>query len=212
MIRIASRPASKPAPWHEGFLKMLPTIQTCARLAFRSLKPELRAERTQEVVCNALCAYFRLYQLGKVDLAYPTVLARYGVAQVKEGRRVGGHLNIQDVSSEYCQQQKSIVINRLDHFDDEENAWQEAVIQDTRAAPVPDIVSFRIDFAEWLALLPRRYRRIAQTLAAGNTTGEVARRFDVSDGRISQLRRKLESAWQAFQGEVSAQVQPAALA
>ena len=33
---------------------------------------------------------------------------------------------------------------------------------------VPDIVAFRCDFGAWLAQLPRRNRRIAESLAIGN--------------------------------------------
>jgi hypothetical protein len=29
-----------------------------------------------------------------------------------------------------------------------ENAWREAVLQDTRSSPVPDVVAFRVDFGE----------------------------------------------------------------
>lgn len=46
---------------------------------------------------NACCAVARLAELGKLDLAYPTVLARYGVAKVIDGRRVGNKLNVRDV-------------------------------------------------------------------------------------------------------------------
>jgi transposase-like protein len=66
---------------------------------------------------------------------------------------------------------------------------------------VPDIVSFRVDFADWLASLSRRDRRIAESLAIGNRTSDVAKRFDVSSGRISQLRRELAESWTEFTGE-----------
>jgi len=75
------------------------------------------------------------------------------------------------------------------------------VVIDTRTAPVPDIVSFRVDFADWLRGLPRRVRRIAESLAVGNRTSDVAKRFKLSAGRISQIRRELHTAWQRFQGE-----------
>jgi transposase-like protein len=177
---------------------MLPTIAAYARLAFRHHNPEARQEAVEECLANALVAYVRLVQLGKVSLAYPTVLARYAVAQVNDGRKVGGHLNVQEVLSPYCQRRKKITVERLDHFDEEENAWQEAVVQDTRTASVPDIVAFRCDFTDWLASLPRRDRRIAQSLAIGHGTSDVAKRFDVSAGRISQLRRELAKSWRAF--------------
>jgi hypothetical protein len=183
---------------------MLPVIHAYARGAFAHLNPDARQDMIQEVIANALVAYVRLYQQGRVALAYPTVLARYGVAQVRDGRRVGTKLNIKDPLSRYCQKRKGVVVERLDVFDEEEDAWAEAVVQDTRTATVPDIVSFRVDFADWLASLCRRDRRIAESLAIGNRTSDVAQRFDVSAGRVSQLRRELATSWKAFVGDTPA--------
>jgi len=203
MIAIAKQNRSRKSvpAWHSLFLAMLPTIVTHVRISFRHLRPEAREEAVAECVANAFVAFARLVQLGKVNLAYPTVLARYAVAQVNDGRKVGGRLNVRDISSTYCQRRKKVNLERLDHFDDEENAWKEAVVEDTKAASVSDIVAFRCDFSDWLASLSRRDRRIAESLAIGNRTGEVAKRFDVSAGRISQLRHELAESWRTFVGE-----------
>jgi hypothetical protein len=192
----------RPVPrWYKVFRAMLPKIVGHARISFRYLNSEARAEAVQEVVCNALKAFVRLVQLKKTDLAYPTVLARYGVAQTRDHRKVGGHLNVCDVLSPYCQRLKSVVVERLDHYDDKEDAWQEAVVVDTRSAPVPDIVAFRCDFADWLRSLKRRGRRIAESLALGNRTTGVAKRFKVCSGRISRIRRELAANWHRFVGD-----------
>ena len=115
-------------------------------------------------MANSLVAYTRLYQLGKASLAYPTVLARYAVAQVKDHRLVGGHLNIKDVSSPYCQRRKGIVMERLDKFDNEENAWEEVIIEDRHCGPF-DVVRTKLDIRAWLRSLSIRQRRIAKFLA-----------------------------------------------
>jgi FixJ family two-component response regulator len=81
------------------------------------------------------------------------------------------------------------------------NAWQEAADEDTRNAPVSEIVAFRCDFADWLKSLRRRERQIAESLALGNRTSDVAGRFNVSAGRVSQLRRELAESWRAFVGD-----------
>ena len=202
MKRVSHSVSRRPTPrWHQAFVAMMPIIETHARVSFRHLDPEAREEAVQEVVCNALKAYVRLVQLKKAAIAYPTVLAKYGVAQVKDGRKVGGKLNVLDISSEYCQKRKGVVVERLDLFDDEENSWKEAVVVDTRSAPVPNIVSFRVDFADWLKSLCRRDRRIAESLVLGNRTTDVARRFKVCAGRVSQLRRELAESWRAFVGD-----------
>ena len=194
MIRVASQQRPVVPDWRPAFLAMLPVIETHARCTFRRLDPEAREEAVQEVIANACCAFARLAQRGKIALAYPTVLARYGVAQVKDGRKVGGHLNVRDVSSAYAQRRKGIVVERLDHFDDEENAWQEIVMEDKHTGPA-EIAATRLDFAAWLRILPGRLRRIAQTLATGETTTATAKRFNVSPGRISQLRKELFRVW-----------------
>jgi hypothetical protein len=203
MIAPLKRPrsqASAPA-WHAGFLAMLPVIHAYARGAFAHLNPEARQDMIAEVVANALVAYARLYQQGRVALAYPTVLARYGVAQVRDGRRVGAKLNIRDPLSRYCQKRKGVVVERLDRFDEEENQWQEAIVEDPHT-PVFEQVQFRCDFPAWLGTLRRRDRRIAETLALGHRTQDVARRFQVSEGRVSQLRRELAASWKEFTGEM----------
>jgi hypothetical protein len=180
---------------------MLPIIATHARIAFGNHDPERREDLVQEAIANALVAFVRLVRLKKADLAYPTVLAKYAVAQINDGRRVGNRLNVRDVSSVYCQRRKKITMERLDHFDEDENIWREAVVVDTHSAPVPDIVAFRCDFAAWLKSLCRRDRRIAESLALGNRTGDVAKRFDVCAARVSQLRRELAESWREFVGE-----------
>lgn len=200
MIRLTS-PRRRPVPsWHQRFLAMLPAIETHARLVFRHLGPEARADAVQETIANALVAFVRLVQLEKTDVAYPSALARYAVAQVQDGRRVGNRLNVRDVLSPYAQKQKGIQVERLDRFDEEEGQWVEAVVEDDRT-PVPDQAAFRCDFPAWLGSLTRRNRRIAQALSVGHTTGEVARRFRVSPGRVSQLRREMHQSWQDFHGE-----------
>ena len=200
MIRIAAAAASPSPRWHRAFLAMLPRIIGHARIAFRYLKPEARAEAVQEVVCNALKAFVRLVELGKADVAYASPLARYGVAQVRDGRKVGASLNIRDVLSKHCQQRKNVIVERLDHFDEEENAWSEAIVEDRTAGPA-DIARVRCDFSDWLKSLKRRDRRIAEVLAVGERTQNVAKRFKVSAGRGSQLRRELAESWRAFVGD-----------
>lgn len=79
-------------------------------------------------------------------------------------------------------------------------SWQEIAVEDRGASPA-DTAAFRIDFAEWLESMPRRLQDIAETLARGESTQQVARQFSLSAGRISQLRSELRRSWEAFQGE-----------
>ena len=183
------------AAWHAGFLAMLPTIRRYLRVAFRDLNPEARDEAVQEGICNAMTAYLRLHERGEIEKAYASPLAVYAARQVRDGRKVGGKLNIKDVSSAYCRRLKHVTLERLDKWDRDEQEWLEIVVEDRKATPA-DVVRVRLDFAAWLKTLSRRDRKVALDLARGNRTGDVARQYDLSDGRISQLRKELHLSWQ----------------
>ena len=52
----------------------------------------------------------------------------------------------------------------------------------------------------WLRTLTKRNRQIARALSLGETTCDVAKRFGLSAGRVSQLRGWLRVHWESFQG------------
>src|SRR6185369_9674461 len=112
-----SLPKCSAPAWHKKFLAMLPVIRRHAEISFRHLNAEAHEEAVQEVIANAVVAYQRLVELNKTDVAYASVLARYGVAQVRAGRRVGASLNICDVTSGYCQRRKRVQLETLDRYD-----------------------------------------------------------------------------------------------
>jgi hypothetical protein len=179
---------------------MLPKILSYARPAFRHLRAEAREDLVQEVVANACVAFKALWDRSRQSLAYPTVLASYAIRQVKDGRRVGNRLNVREVLSKYAQHHKGFVVERLDRFDEDEGQWQEVLIEDKTAGPA-DIARVRCDFSDWLKSLKRRDRRIAESLAIGEGTQHVAKRFKVSAGRVSQLRKELAESWRQFVGD-----------
>ena len=197
MSRIAIQ---ETVPWKQRFMALLPTILNCLGLAFRELGAEAKSEAIQEGVANSFVAYSQLVERGKESVAFATVLARYAIRHVRIGRLVGGNLNSSDVSSSYAQKKKRFRLGRLDRFDPQEGCWKEAIIEDLRT-PVADQACFRVDFPAWLSTLPRRDRKIAEALAAGHRTTDIARRFRLTLGRISQLRREFERSWLAFHGE-----------
>ena len=110
----STRRRKSSSAWHTGFLAMLPVIRRQARIAFRHLPGESRDDAVQEVMANATVAYARLADLGKTAVAYPSVLARYGIAQFRAGRRVGNRLNVREVLSHYSQRMKRFAVERLD--------------------------------------------------------------------------------------------------
>jgi hypothetical protein len=192
---------------HAKFLEMLPRIRRQASVAFRGKSSEAREELIAEVVAKAYRAFCRLVERGKEDVAFATPLAQYSIRQVRSGRLLGGRERPRDVMSAR-DQHRGFEIDRLGHGDREESQWEEIVVEDHRAGPA-EIAACRIDFASWLRLLRPRLRKIALTLAQGETTSETAKKFGVTPARVSQLRLWLKESWEQFQGEAG-QVQVAA--
>ena len=186
------------AEWHARFLAMLPAIQGFAVRSFSRLPVCEREELVAEAVAAALAMFCRLVERDRADLAFATPLARYACRHVRQGRRLGTPLNVNDVSSPYCRRRKNVRVESLHRL--ERGAWREAVIEDHRT-PVAEQAAFRCDFPAWLRTLPRRNRRIAEALSTGEPTSRVARIFRLSAARVSQLRRELELAWGRFHGE-----------
>jgi hypothetical protein len=183
-----------------AFLQMLPSVRRSAQIAFRKAPPELKHDLIQEAIANSFVAFTRLVERGKADRALASPLARYAIAQVRVGRRVGNRLRISDVLSQYAQFRKQFVVERIDVFQEEEGAWTQMLVEDRRAGPA-EIAACRIDFADWLRRLTARLRRIALALASGQTTAAVAKMVGVSPARISQIRELLKKNWETFQGE-----------
>ena len=200
MIRIASKPKYTTPAWHAVLLAMLPSIRRQAQFAFRYLTLDACEEAVQEVIAYAVLAVKTLYDRGRLELAYPSALAMYGIKRVNTGRRLGTKLNIRDVSSKYCQRKKNVVVEQLDQCSKATGQWQEVLVEDRHAGPAQTAAA-RIDFRNWLASMSPRNRQIARALATGEQTDVVARQFNLSKGRISQLRSELRRSWSEFHGE-----------
>lgn len=188
--------------WHAGFVEMLPEIRRQLSFEFRGWRPEEKDDAMAECTANAAVAYARLHELGKTNLAYPSVLARFAAAQFRSGRRVGCQLNINDVMSRPAQRRHGIRVTSLDcgEFNRE---WKELLAESRTCTPA-ELAASRIDFRDWLKRLPARKRRIAVALGAGESTKGAAKRFSITAGRVSQMRRELANDWQEFHGGDSA--------
>lgn len=194
MIALANHVRPVQPPQHARFLAMLPTIVGYARRGFHYLDDEAKEDAVAEIIANCFAAYARLVQLGKEDLAYPSVLAVFAIRQFRDGRRVGNPANCQDAYAQTDLQREYLGTPA-------DQRWKESLIDNARS-PVADQVTFRIDFPEWLCKLSARDRRLALQLARGERTSDVACRFGITKGRVSQLRKELHEEWLRFQGEL----------
>jgi hypothetical protein len=207
MIAVNKSPATALSPdlpercehdWQAQFERLLPLMKYQAAWHFRHLGAEARQEAVQCTLAHAWHALVYLARRGRLDVMRHSALVRYAVARTRGGRSLGTPVNVNDVMSTWCLQRRKVCIERLDEH---AGGWREIVVADRRTNPA-DLAAFRIDIAAWLAGLSRRDRRLAETLALGVSTQHAAQQFNLSAGRVSQLRRELYAAWQRFQGEL----------
>jgi hypothetical protein len=187
---------------NQTFLKLLPIIRRHARIHYRHLPAVEREEAVQEIVVSSFVAFTRLCERRKQHCAFGTPLAVYAAAQFNAGRRVAMSLNRRDVTSVYCQRRTGVTVRSLTRWIEQDEEWDEMIVEDRRATPA-DIAMLRIDFWAWLASLSRRDRWIAWLLAMGEAVRDIANRFGLTPGRISQMRRELCDSWQVFVADVA---------
>jgi hypothetical protein len=184
----------KDADWQTTFTKMLPEIERRLSAAFWKLDPASKEEAIAEGVAHSLFAYMRLYEKGSASVATPSNLTWFSSRHVKRGRPAAGRMSCKEPMSRYGQLSNDIKIER------QSGKWIDAIVLDKRAA-IPDVVAAKMDVGAWFATLTQGMRQIANDLAFGCSTSEVAKKYGVTAGRVSQLRQTLKASWAAFQQE-----------
>jgi hypothetical protein len=182
--------------WQNRFVELLPEIKQRLRLAFFRLAPEAREDAMAEAVAHCLLAYVRLHEQGRTEVATASSLAWYSSRQVKRGRPAVGRMNGKEPLSRYA------LVGSGIRFERKNGEWIDKLAEDKRAS-VADQVAAKLDVRAWFATLTQGMRQIAKDLAYGCSTSEVALKHGVTAGRISQLRRKLEESWLAFQQQTT---------
>lgn len=115
----------------------------------------------------------------------PGTVARYAVQRVACGRQFDRTVkSIDGPPSEYLDKP-------------ERTGFQPDEISRDGDDPA-EIAAFQIDFDAFLKTLTRQQKKILMALAMGDRTGEAARRFRVTDVRISRYRTLFRDRWEEF--------------
>jgi len=223
---IAPFDSSNPAPnssLHAAFLELVPMIRTHGLVVFRFLKCEDKREDViQEMIALSWRWFVRLVQKGKDPTAFPTAIATFAARAVKSGRRLARMERPRDVLSERAQQLHGFKVESLPistrtshenlfaapHGQRRQDAFEER-LRDNTITPVPDQVSFRLDFPAWVHTRTERDRQVIEDLMAGARTMDVADKHGLTAGRVSQLRRDFMEDWAWFCGEKADSPPPA---
>ena len=186
------------------FLEICERIETHARIYFRNVKCWVqKSDFVAETIALAWKWFRRLAQQGKDAREFASILASYAARAVRSGRRITQQVKAKDILSEVAQQRHGFSISKLPDFSTlSDNPLSDALIDNTRS-PVPEQVQFRLDFPAWLRTRTDRDRRLIGDMAMGQRTLDLSRRYGLSPGRISQLRREFHDDWLRFCGEFS---------
>jgi hypothetical protein len=181
----------------DDFLLILPRIEVHAQISFRSVRcHHQRDDAISETV--ALCYHWftRLRARGKKPELFPSVLAIYAVRAVKSGRRLCGQERAKDALSPVAKVRHGFRVEPFPEFDtcDRESEVIDA-LRDNSLTPPDEQAAFRNDFPLWLSTLTPRKRQIALDMAMGEGTSHLAAAHNVSQARISQLRREFHESW-----------------
>ena len=155
-------------------------------------------------------------QRGKDALRFISTLASLAARAVKCGRRLVKMESSADVLSDRAQRKHGFLVESLpaaartvheELYSSPDgqrlhDAFEER-LRDNTVTPVPEQVAFRIDFPAWLGTLTGRERRLVRAMARNERTTDLSKEFEVSPGRISQMRREFCDDWLRFHGELA---------
>ncbi len=189
---------------HARFEAVLPRIVRHARVMFRHIKCwHTLQDKLQEV--RSLCWKWirQLEKAGKTWWHFISRLADYACRQVKSGRKVTGNISANDVMNEITQTRKGFYVGKLPDFSTESSNPLTEALTDNTQTPPDEQAAFRIDYPAWRSTYDERRQQIMDALALGHRTKDVAQKFKMSEGRVSQLRREFMDDWHSFTGDTS---------
>ena len=202
----AFSPATAILDPHKAFDAALGRIDDAIRYSFRRWPGRLREEARAEALAYTWAAWHGLLARGKDPVAVGVVaIAANSCRAVKNGRALGavratGRGVMDALDPRALRRLKLRVLPIEEMASDPTGSWADWLGSRGRYGPA-DEASFRVDFASWLGNLPARKRRMAELLAEGLGTGEVARHLGVTPAAVSQARAWLGRSWGQFQGE-----------
>jgi hypothetical protein len=180
---------------------VLPKVLSHGRVYFRHLKS---AERQEECIAEMVALtwrwHLRLAERGKDATRFPSALATFAARAVRSGRRLAGMDRAKDVLSPLAQWRQGFAVCKLPDYSALDGSPLHEALHDNTRSPVDEQVCFRLDFPAWRATHAERDRRLLDDLMLGERTFDVAGKYGLSPGRVSQLRREFKQGWDRFTG------------
>jgi len=150
----------------------------------------------QDLTCMALEIYTSLIRCGK-EVFYSPIM-KYAIKRYQDGRRFIGS-NTRDILSHQTQILGRSDTCQLSAIEVEPGTWDFGHYN--RNHDPAESVQWKLDYEAWLDQQTPRDQKIATDLSYGYTTGEVATKYGVSAGLISQYRRRYADSWNNFMSD-----------
>jgi hypothetical protein len=181
---------------------VLPRVLSHGRVYFRHLRSaDLKEECVAEMVALTWRWHLRLAERGKDSTRFPTALATFAARAVRSGRRLAGMDRAKDVLSPQARQRHGFAVGKLPDYGCLDGSALAEALHDNTRTPPDEQCAFRIDFPAWRATHAERDRRLLDDLMLGERTLDVAGKYGLSPGRVSQLRREFLTDWRRFISE-----------
>jgi hypothetical protein len=190
---------------HADFLPLKAKVERHARVFFRHLPATDREEATSDCVAVAFASFIRLKARGRNPSDFPSWMAHWAALIVMDGRQVSST----DVLCPRAQRRHGFRVESLTRDRKRQANTFEEMLQDNTRTPPSEQAAFRIDFTNWVAAHSHQDRQLIHELSRGERTSDLAQKYGITPGRVSQKRRQFNDAWQEFQGEQPADVNAA---
>jgi hypothetical protein len=200
LVNMPLPPAPSLLALQAAFLtQVLPKVVSHGRVYFRHLRSaELKEEYVAEMVALTWKWHLRLAERGKDAARFPTALATFAARAVRSGRRLAGMDRAKDVLSPQAQRRKGFAVSKLPDCSTLDGSPLHEALHDNTRTPPDEQCAFRIDFPAWRATHAERDRRVLDDLMLGERTLEVAGKYGLSPGRVSQQRREFLLDWRRY--------------
>ena len=179
------------------FLELMPAITTMAKAAFKNCNSDKQDDALQSVLVASYWSVRQLAKNGRLNEAFSTPIGWFAIKAYRSGRVGGVPMNSTDALAESTRARKRVHIESYNNHGRIKKGWGEIFMTDGRVNVAKE-VCFKIDYEGWIDTLQDRQRQMLEGMIAGDTTSELAEKFRVSPGRISQIRRELVESWKNY--------------
>ena len=188
--------ASHPSADDAALLAALPFVARRARRCFLYQPLWQRDESVVDAMTAAYLIFRGLREQGRTIVTNSKGLANNACRAVRNGKPMGLGSAPSDALDPTARRKGRVCVESLDV--PVSGGWIDLAIETKKFGPA-ETAPLCLDFSDWFTRQSPRHRRMMNCLAKGDRADEVARRFKVSQGRVSQLRRRWAGNWREFQ-------------